>query len=136
MLTVTAGKLLNHFKLILSTICSILLRKPRKTNGIDKENYVPSLHFEVKMSSVIILQLMNYFLGIVSFNSHINIGVLIFFKSPFASSLMETISYLPRSYTKWQKCNLNFNPLTLFSPRTKPFVLKFFHQFKNTTFKK
>lgn len=83
MLAVTAGKLLNHFKLFLSAICSILLRKSRKTNGIDKD-YVPSLYFEVKMSSVIIFQLINYFLEIVSFNSHINVGVLIFFKSPFA----------------------------------------------------
>lgn len=79
MLAVTAGKLLNHFKLFLSAICSILLRKSRKTNGIDKD-YVPFLYFEVKMSSVIILQLINYFLEIVSFNSHINVGVLIFFK--------------------------------------------------------
>ena len=45
MLTVTAGKLLNYFKLFFVSHLPIHLRKPRKTNGIYKENYVPFLHF-------------------------------------------------------------------------------------------
>lgn len=75
----SAGKLLNHFKLFLSAICSMLLRKTQETNGIDKWELYTFLSFWSKNVISHHFAVYKYFLGIVSFNSHINIGAWFFF---------------------------------------------------------